>query len=593
MWRVLLVLVVVGVVLTPCWGQKLSSDRDSGISELLVDLDAADLPAGALKVWHNKGSLAGSFEGESDSGQVEMVDGRRAVTFDGNFELKSTFKAGPEITGSSDYTVAVWVCNPSLSEEECIVAWSWRAGNFGTGAQLNFGAHPQYGAVSHWGLRSDMGFDGGVPSVGQWHQLAVTFDGTVERVYVDGALNAMANKSLNIHTGEPIHIGSAGGQLYFSGSIAQVQMYDQALSGADIARLYLQGTGSDRLRTWYRQCKEAQASLAASAGMVSFLRRKISDCERFGTKRAEYPASLDYIKGDLYFRLAQAMEKAGHPTKDITAAYQRSVVSQHSGLALAWLHKNVGENEYKAVLRVLSRHAQGGGFIPIITEELALRPDWSALERFLDVLFDEVQEPAVVARCVYDITRQAPAVHEQYLAYCRNEPSLCTYALQWDSQPAEQYLAKGAFIEAAEAFRRVQQFYSLGNPRSALEFRMYECLAQAGRNKEAVAGLERLVAKDGAVSRELAAGALRLKGRCQVRAGELDKAVESLLMLISEYPEAKDVPEVGFFIGYSCALRGKFQEAKEAFDYVARQYAGSQYAEKARTYVRRIQAMTE
>jgi len=195
----------------------------------LVDLDATDLAVGTLLAWANSGSLAGSFGRQGTNPRVNVVSGRKAVTFDGNDKMASTFVAPEGITGNGDYTVAVWAHNPSFASEECMVAWGRRGGPDGSNAQFNFGDHPIWGAVGHWGW-PDMGFSGGQPSPNQWHHITVTFDGQTEKVYVDGVLNATELKTLNIHPGNRVYLGCADGNtMWFTGSIASVQIYDVAL----------------------------------------------------------------------------------------------------------------------------------------------------------------------------------------------------------------------------------------------------------------------------------------------------------------------------------------------------------------------------
>ena len=206
---------------------------------VLVDVDAAKLPTGPAPVVHNAGSLGGDWiAGGQQSIVVETFWGRRAVSFTGSDWLVSTFAAPPGVTGSNAYTVAVWALNPSIAAEECLVMWAQR-GTEPRAAQLNYGQSKDFGAVTHWG-KPDMGFDGGVPAFNVWHHIAVTYTGGsngAERVYVDGTLNAMETKTLNLWPAGRIYVGSAGGERGFSGALASVQMFARALTGGEVAAL--------------------------------------------------------------------------------------------------------------------------------------------------------------------------------------------------------------------------------------------------------------------------------------------------------------------------------------------------------------------
>jgi hypothetical protein len=149
----------------------------------------------------------------------------------------SSFTAPSKITGNHPFTVAVWAYNPALAVEECMVNWAHRGGPTGTCAQVNYGNSPTWGAVTHWDW-PDMGFDGGIPVTGKWHHIAVIFDGAAEKVYVDGVLNATETKTLSMHSGDPVYLGCAdGSDMWFSGSIESVQIYNYDLTAQEVAAL--------------------------------------------------------------------------------------------------------------------------------------------------------------------------------------------------------------------------------------------------------------------------------------------------------------------------------------------------------------------
>lgn len=218
-------------------GDTWSFTTEAQTFNLLVDLDAKDLALGILSSWTNTGTLAGSFENQGTTPQVQIIDDVQAVTFDGSDKLQSTFTAPSSITANESFTVAIWAYNPSIATEECMLNWSHRGGPAGTCAQINYGSSAAFGAVTHWDW-PDMGFDGGIPAAGQWHHIAVTFDGATEKVYVDGQPNANEDKTLSMYSGDPIYLGCADGNTkWFSGSLASVKIFDYALSPEEITNL--------------------------------------------------------------------------------------------------------------------------------------------------------------------------------------------------------------------------------------------------------------------------------------------------------------------------------------------------------------------
>jgi len=218
----------------------------------LVHLDAGDLSEGPVTTWVNAGTLGGKFDVNSldpdDNPTRGTVNSRAAVIFDGNDYLIADFNAPGGITGANDFTVAIWAHNPQVANEECMVNWAKR-GTSRRCAQLNYGLAPSSGAVTHWGV-ADMGYDGGVPEASMWHHIAVTYEGGengTEIVWVDGKLNAIEHKTLNLWPDCPIYLGTAVQSdlitlvLHFSGSLAGVQVYDYALPEHEIVYL---ATGS-------------------------------------------------------------------------------------------------------------------------------------------------------------------------------------------------------------------------------------------------------------------------------------------------------------------------------------------------------------
>ena len=93
-----------------------------------------------------------------------------------------------------------------------------------------------------------MGFRGGPPKAGQWHHLAVVFDGVIERVYVDGQLNNSEAKMLLMHEGRPVYVGaSEPGTEFLDGYLASLRVYDAALSETAVKQLAADAPSADVL----------------------------------------------------------------------------------------------------------------------------------------------------------------------------------------------------------------------------------------------------------------------------------------------------------------------------------------------------------
>ena len=211
---------------------------------LLVDLDAADLSMGAVDRWSNKGLLKEKFTPQGTSPVVELVSGVKAVTFKGRDYLQSAFKIPASLFGNGSYTVAVWAYNPEVADIESMVSWGTYGGLEATSASLGYGRNRDLGAVAHNGW-ADLRYNK-VPAPGKWHHIAVTFDGHMENVYVDGVLDNHEQKMLHITPTDEIFIGRAHNQSnFFSGSIASLKIYDQALSPDQVRDMAAQKPSSD------------------------------------------------------------------------------------------------------------------------------------------------------------------------------------------------------------------------------------------------------------------------------------------------------------------------------------------------------------
>ncbi len=164
--------------------------------DLVVDLDARDFLDGpAPEIWTNHGSM-GDFQLYAGSESVvETIYDARAVTFNrcASNDAYQSINDAPEGILGIDATASIeaWVLNPSIANEETVLAWGKRGGPDGTNMSFNYGSNVDYGAVGHWGV-PDLGW-GAVPVAGQWHHLVYTFDGAIQRVYSDGLQTAFEN----------------------------------------------------------------------------------------------------------------------------------------------------------------------------------------------------------------------------------------------------------------------------------------------------------------------------------------------------------------------------------------------------------------
>ena len=190
----------------------------------------------------NKGSIGGVF---TKSGDVTVgwdeADSIKAINFvRGALTLKDV-PVPKTLAWNGSYTVAAWVKNPQVSKEgECMVSWcDRRAFNLANSYNALFYNSGNYGAAAHLDGHFDMRYTN-VPAENKWHHIVLTFDGVVEKIYVDGVLDNAQNMILASAIDKAkIIIGASDARENYSGYMASMQMYDYALDEKEITEIML------------------------------------------------------------------------------------------------------------------------------------------------------------------------------------------------------------------------------------------------------------------------------------------------------------------------------------------------------------------
>ncbi|MBP7509273.1 MAG: family 43 glycosylhydrolase, partial [Prolixibacteraceae bacterium] len=202
----------------------------------LVELNVKNIKENTIfNRLRNKGSLKGYFR-KTGSPIIKSVEGVKAVYFDGKSNLMLTRRAPESLAWNSPFTVSTWVYNPEIESGECIIVWNSREDMLmGSYAALMYGTG-NYGAVAHGDGYLDLAYSK-VPEKGKWHHIAVSFDGMLENVYVDGVLDTQLPVNLFVENDE-ILIGASGEPSEnFSGYISNLRLYDKAMNLEEILRI--------------------------------------------------------------------------------------------------------------------------------------------------------------------------------------------------------------------------------------------------------------------------------------------------------------------------------------------------------------------
>ncbi|WP_184545617.1 family 43 glycosylhydrolase [Mucilaginibacter sp. FT3.2] len=239
---------------------------------LLIDIDADKLQAGTLvKKWANYGTLGGAFQSEGKAPVVDFVAGKKAVVFNGSQSLSSTFNVPRSLAGNNSYTVSFWAYTNELKDENPLLTWTKSTEQL-TGATFGYGSNHDMGAAQHFGY-ADIPFGKNSSLTSKWHHVAITFDGTFEKVFVDGELNNQENKMLFVQCADNFLLGTQNNSpAHFSGAIASLQVYDRALTDTGV-------------KTLFKTVKKADVVVYLNAAKLPYgkLKKRANDGDAGGT----------------------------------------------------------------------------------------------------------------------------------------------------------------------------------------------------------------------------------------------------------------------------------------------------------------------
>ncbi|MHA4893536.1 family 43 glycosylhydrolase [Pedobacter sp. PWIIR3] len=284
---------------------------------LLVDLNAADLEIGEpVNSWSNKGKLGGKFSSAAGASPVvEMLAGRKAISFSGKSSMMADVQAPGSLLGNSSFTVSAWLYNPVIEEDEPYLSWTTRGGVDISNASMGYGSDKKSGAAEHWGW-PDMAY-AKLPEAGKWHHVALVFDGTYERLYVDGKLDHQELKMLFIANLTNFVLGSNGDRsAYFTGGMASLKIYDTALDLADVLALAAD-TGKSNIAVYLDAAKLPYGSLAEWKN-EGYLQDQVS-FEPGQLKADDLYGKIAVVSDSLPAKLKHAIKTANLPSYTLVA----------------------------------------------------------------------------------------------------------------------------------------------------------------------------------------------------------------------------------------------------------------------------------
>jgi hypothetical protein len=181
--------------------------------------------------------VTGALRGDADT----------AVGFNGASEI--TVPHIPALTLNPPFTIEAWV-TPTTVQTNGNLVCPLACGEFGT----NRSGWLIYQSATGWnfrmydqnGMNASLNIEtGGAPVPGIWYHIAAVYDGSAGQIYVNGNSGAATPAGFVASTNAALTIGTRSDtNFFFSGSVDEVAIYNQALTPSNIVAHYQAGTNS-------------------------------------------------------------------------------------------------------------------------------------------------------------------------------------------------------------------------------------------------------------------------------------------------------------------------------------------------------------
>ena len=228
-----------------------------GTDAPIVSISAIDYPVGTQVTELKSGDYL--FKGSPLT--VELRDGRPAFHFNGSQCFRSNHGLPDCMNYSAPYTVEAWVLNPQVDRNECIVQLIPDRHDLST-VELCNGSDPQNGLMMHNATFENSGSPLISKHEGEWQHWVVTYDGYMERHYLNGTKVAEKNMMLVLRPRGYIQIGASfEGNNPFNGYLHALNIYDRAITTEEVSAHYQAPLNYDLIAAEKLQAKAAKQEL--------------------------------------------------------------------------------------------------------------------------------------------------------------------------------------------------------------------------------------------------------------------------------------------------------------------------------------------
>lgn len=170
---------------------------------------------------------------------VEPKSGKYGFYFNGQQPMHTSIQLPQSMSYNSPYTIQAWVLNTSVSPIETVVSLSAAHNDLGT-TELRNGSDRSNGLIAHNGSFENSGASRAInEGEGKWQHWVVTYDGYMERVYLNGQLLQKKDNFIMIRPQGTITIGaSADGSNPFSGYLHSLKVLNYSLTADEVIKAY-------------------------------------------------------------------------------------------------------------------------------------------------------------------------------------------------------------------------------------------------------------------------------------------------------------------------------------------------------------------
>lgn len=243
---------------------------------IIVDINANDYAQGkSLLINEIKNKAGGTFKG-AEPLVVEIKKGKYAFYFNGEQSLQSDFSLPKTMTYNAPYTISAWTLNPSVSAIETVAEFTQRRNDLAT-IEFRQGTDRQNGLVAHNASFENFGCPRECKQgENTWQHWTITYDGYMERIYLNGELVTEKNSFLMIRPEGKITLGASfDGANKFSGYLHSLRFLDRCLTPDEVKQQYCEPSSTNDKITF----SDNGMKLKAEALTPDYIKMEVVDNE--------------------------------------------------------------------------------------------------------------------------------------------------------------------------------------------------------------------------------------------------------------------------------------------------------------------------